>query len=134
MTATTDAHNTPSRAADQFSFPLAAQKALAGTIAVINSSGYAEMGTTATGKKCVGVFEDTVDNASGAAGDKNAPVRRGCYRFGNSASGDLIARTDIGATCYIVDNQTVAKTDNSGARSAAGVIRDVDANGVWVEF
>ena len=31
------------------------------------------------------------------------------------------------------DNDTVAKTDNSAARKAAGKIIDVDANGVWVE-
>ena len=35
-------------------------------------------------------------------------------------------------TAYIVDNQTVAKTDNSAARKKAGKIIDVDANGVWV--
>ena len=46
---------------------------------------------------------------------------------------DLIAKADIGAICYVVDNQTVAKTDNSTARKAAGKIIDVDADGVWVE-
>ncbi|MFB0515162.1 MAG: hypothetical protein ACETWG_00985, partial [Candidatus Neomarinimicrobiota bacterium] len=33
---------------------------------------------------------------------------------------------------YIVDDQTVAKTDGTGTRSPAGFIEDVDSNGVWV--
>ena len=35
-------------------------------------------------------------------------------------------------TAYIVDDQTVAKTNGSSTRSAAGTIVDVDAQGVWV--
>jgi len=61
-------------------------------------------------------------------------VRRGCFQFANSASTDALTNLDIGATCYIVDNQTVAKTDGSATRSKAGVVRSVDAGGVWVEF
>jgi hypothetical protein len=34
----------------------------------------------------------------------------------------------------VVDDQTVAKTNGSSSRSVAGIIRDVDADGVWVEF
>ena len=50
------------------------------------------------------------------------------------AEADLIARAEIGDTCFAVDDQTVAKTDGSESRSAAGIIRDVDAQGVWVEI
>lgn len=134
MTATTDPRNTQRRNADLFSFPLAVAKALAGTIAVLNASGYATGGTTATGLKAVGVFDETVDNSGGSAGDLSATVRRGVFLFANSASTDAIANTDIGSTCYIVDNQTVAKTNGTNTRSAAGVVRFVDSTGVWVEF
>ena len=105
-----------------------------GTIVFLAATGYAEAATTATGKKSVGVAQATVDNTSGAAGDVQVPIRRGCYQFANSAAGDAITNADYGATCYAVDDSTVAKTDGSGTRSAAGVIRGVDANGVWVEF
>ncbi len=134
MTATVTPRNTSRRDAALFSFPLAATKALAGTIAVLNSSGFATGATTATGLIAVGVFEDTVDNSGGSAGDLSATVRRGTFLFANSASADAIANTDIGATCYLVDNQTVAKTSGSGTRSVAGTVRFVDATGVWVEF
>lgn len=134
MTATTEGRNTKRRAAELLSFPAGATKILAGTIVVLASTGNAEMGTTATGKVCVGVADDTVDNSGGSAGDLQVPVRRGCFQFANSASTDALANTDYGATCYIVDNQTVAKTDGSTTRSKAGIVRGVDSNGVWVEF
>jgi len=33
-----------------------------------------------------------------------------------------------------VDDQTVALTDGTGARSRAGIIAGVDSDGVWVQF
>ena len=41
---------------------------------------------------------------------------------------------DIGSDCYIVDDQTVAKTSGTNTRSVAGKVFDVDADGVWVDF
>jgi hypothetical protein len=35
---------------------------------------------------------------------------------------------------FIVDDETVAKTNGSSTRSVAGICRGVDAQGVWVEF
>lgn len=82
----------------------------------------------------IGVAQATVDNAGGANGAVAVEVRRGVFRFANSAAADLITRAEIGKTVFVVDDQTVAKTDNSGARPAAGSCYDVDAQGVWVEF
>ena len=119
----------------QFSFPVkTAVKLYAGGIVVIDATGYATKGAVATTLKCVGVAEEQVDNSAGADGALNVPVRRGLFKFKNSSAGDLIARTDIGADCYIVDDETVAKTNGTSTRSVAGKIRDVDAGGVWVEI
>lgn len=135
MTATTEPRNTPRRDAEQFSFPIAAStKILAGTIVALNASGYAVPGSTATTLRSIGVAEETIDNSGGGDGDLNVPIRRGCFRFYNSASSDAIANTDYGTTCYIVDNQTVAKTHGGNTRSAAGTVRGVDSAGVWVQF
>jgi hypothetical protein len=135
MTATTTERNTPRRDAAQLELPVAASaRLLAGTIAMINASGLAEAGTTATARRGVGVVEATADNTGGAASAISVRIRRGCFAFANSTAGDAITRGDIGATAYIVDNQTVAKTDGTGTRSPAGVIRDVDGRGVWVQF
>ena len=75
---------------------------------------------------------DAANNGSGSAGDINVETERGVFRFENSASADAITRAEIGDTAYIVDDQTVAKTNGSSTRSAAGTIVDVDAQGVWV--
>lgn len=103
----------------------------AGNIAVI-SAGYAAPGSEATGLVYLGRFEETIDNTSGAAGEKSVNVRTGVsFKWTNSGT-DPVAQADVGQTCYIEDSVTVSKTDNTGARSAAGIITGVDSGGVWV--
>lgn len=105
----------------------------AGALVVLNASGYAAPGSTATTLTAIGRAEQSVDNTGGANGDKSVRVKRGCFRFGNSAAADEITAADIGNDAYIVDDETVAKTDGGTTRSVAGKIFDVDADGVWVE-
>src|SRR5574337_369910 len=135
MTALAKDRNTPRRSAEDFGFQVkGATLIYAGALVCLNSSGLAIPGATATGLKAAGVAQEHADNSAGADSAIKIKVRRGCYRFANSASADLIALADIGADCYIVDDQTVAKTNGSSTRSVAGKIRDVDADGVWVEI
>jgi hypothetical protein len=136
MTATTTERDTQRRDGKQAAFGvLGATKVLAGTIVALTAAGYAQGGATATTLKAVGVADETADNTAGASGDIKVKVRRdGWFRFTNSTAGDLITIADIGANCYIVDNQTVAKTDGTTTRSVAGKVRDVGADGVWIEF
>jgi hypothetical protein len=61
-------------------------------------------------------------------------VERGCWQFANSTAADAITAADIGQPCYAADDQTVARTSATNTRPKAGIIRDVDAFGVWVEF
>lgn len=134
MAALTAARNTPQRAGDILGYPVKASvKPIQGGIAVL-SAGYAAPATTATGLIAIGRFEQTVDNTSGADGALSVQVRRGTFRFGNSASGDLVAQADAGADCYLVDDQTVAKTSGTNTRSVAGKIIAVDSDGVWVKI
>jgi hypothetical protein len=135
MTALAQDRNTPRAEGDVRSFGVAASQLIyAGAIAAMNASGYAVEGSTAVGLVGIGRAEERVDNSGGSAGDLSIKVRRGIFRYGNSASSDEITIAHRGRLCYIVDDQTVALTDNSGARSVAGIIDDVDALGVWVEF
>ena len=109
----------------------AAVKCFAGGIAVLKA-GYCKPGVTEVGAVYVGRFEETVDNSSGANGDVSVQVRRGkLFHFKNSA-GDAIAQADVGATCYIEDDETVSKTDGASSQSEAGQIYAVDNGGVWV--
>lgn len=135
MAALTADRPTPKRTGRNLSLPVAAAtKIFAGSIVCVNTSNLAVKGATSTTLKAAGVAKEQVDNTNGAAGDLRIEVERGTFLFANSTSTDAIALQDIGSTCFIVDDQTVAKTNGSSTRSAAGVVRDVDTQGVWVEF
>ena len=135
MPALTADRPTPKRTGKHLSLPVAAATRIyAGALVCVNTSNLAVNGATSATLKAAGVAKEQVDNTAGAAGDLRIEVERGTFQFANSAAGDLIALQDIGSTCFIVDNQTVAKTNGSSTRSAAGVVRDVDASGVWVEI
>lgn len=135
MTALTKDRNTHTREGELFSFGVAAStKIFAGAIVMLNASGYATKGAAATGQICVGRAEGLADNSAGSNGDISVDVRSGVFKFANSAAGDAITIAEIGDTCYIVDDQTVAKTDGTGTRSAAGKIVGVDSDGVWVRM
>lgn len=127
--------DTKTRAGTDFVDPVAAAaKIFAGSIVALNAAGDAVPASAIAAQRTRGVAQETVDNTGGAAGAKSVPTRRGAYRFKNSTAADLIVRADIGNSCYVVDDETVAKTSNASARPIAGVIRDVDSGGVWVEF
>lgn len=109
----------------------AATKVWAGSLVVIDA-GYLAPGRAATTLIALGRCEEDVDNSGGAAGDLLANVLSGEFKWKNSSAGDAITQADVGKACYIVDDQTVAKTDNTGARSKAGIITGVESDGVWV--
>ena len=133
MTALTKDRSTTERNGDFYVFNVKANvKIYAGSIVVLDA-GNAKPGVTAAGLVAVGRAEETVDNTGGANGAKTVKVKRGVYRFENAAA-DLVAATNIGSPCYVVDDQTVAATHAGNTRSAAGIVRDVDDAGVWVEF
>ncbi|WCT72062.1 hypothetical protein PQ455_10420 [Sphingomonas naphthae] len=132
MTALTAARNTPAMMPGASSHPVKGATTLfAGALACLSATGFAIPGTPALNLIAVGRVKKTVVNA-GADGDVRAEIESGVFRWANSASADAITRAEIGDDCYVVDDQTVAKTDGSGARSKAGRIVQVDAQGVWV--
>lgn len=134
MVALINERNTKTRIGDTRSEPLAATvKVLAGGILMRNAAGFATKGATATGGVGIGIATETVDN-TGAAGAASVPCRFGIFGFANSAAGDAIAQADVGRVCFIVDDQTVAKTNGGGTRSAAGVVDGIEAGRVWVRF
>lgn len=135
MAALTAARSTPAAQGDIRRVPLPANgKILQGGMVQITVAGYAAAASATAANVTIGRAEETVDNTGGANGAASIDVRRGIFRFANSSAGDLIARTEIGKDVYVVDDQTVAKTSDTGARPVAGKCFDVDAQGVWVEF
>ncbi len=132
MTALTTDRNTPMKDVELIPVPVAAVKVFAGGLAAANATGYATPGATATTLTYLGRFEETVDNTGGAAGAKTVLVRRGvAFKFANLGA-DPVTQASQGKVCYIVDDQTVAATNGTNTRSAAGVVVGVEADGVWV--
>lgn len=124
--------NTPEQVGDLAEYPvLAATTIYAGALVVLDADGYAKPGTAATGLIAVGRAEARVVNA-GASGAETVRVKRGVYRFANSAGADEITAAQVGDACYVVDDETVAKVGTG--RSVAGLIEGVDAQGVWVRI
>lgn len=105
-----------------------------GGMVQIDAAGYAVPASATAANVTVGRAEASANNSAGANGAISVKVRSGVFRFANSAAGDLIARTEIGKAIFVVDDQTLAKTDATGARPKAGTCFDVDAQGVWVKF
>lgn len=131
---TADRLATTERPGSLYAHPVAAGVTIyKGALVVLDGAGNAAPATTATGLTGAGRAEEHVDNVSGAAGDETVGVKRGTFHFANDGT-DVIDRTHIGGSAYAVDDQTVAATDGTGTRSAVGIIRDVDAGGVWVEI
>lgn len=124
--------NTPQKVAGIIPVPAAANaKVYAGAIVVANATGFAAPGSTATGLTYLGRAEESVDNTGGANGALSVQVRRlNAFKWANDGS---ITQAHQGKTAYIVDDQTLAATDGTGTRSAAGRIVGIDADGVWIE-
>lgn len=130
MTALSANRDTKERASTLFSFPVAAStKIYQGSLVAINASGLAVPASTSTTLKCVGRAEFLADNSAGLASAINVQVKRGCFKFTN---GESITLANVGANAYLTDDQTVGIT--ATGKSIAGVIRDVEADGVWIEI
>lgn len=103
-------------------------------IVAIGADGYATPGAVATTLKRPARVAETVDTTGIADGVLFVQFEYGVFRFNNSTAGDLITFLDVGNDCFIVDDETVAKTNGTSTRSVAGKIFDVDAEGVWVDM
>ena len=129
----TQDRNTPRAEGDERIGTLGLNQAIfAGAILMRNATGDLIEGATAIGSFGVGVAQERLSSTT--AGVTPIRYRPGVHRFANSAAGDLIAKADVGTVCYIVDDQTVAKTNGTNTRSPAGIVDSVDAQGVWVRF
>jgi hypothetical protein len=132
--ATTKDRDTWRRPANQLAPRVAANvKINAGALVALTAAGLATPGATATTLTAAGVAEEPCDNTGGAAGAKRVTLSRGVFRF-NNLGADAVTEADLLKDCFIVDDDTVAKTNGGATRSRAGKVIDVEAGGVWVEI
>lgn len=130
MAALSAARNTPQRIGSQ-AFPVKANTTVHQGSLVVIDAGYLAPGRTAAGLIAAGMAESS--GTAVAAGDAQVPVRYGVFKFGNLAA-DLVAQADVATDCYIVDDQTVSKTNGGATRSRAGKVVAVESDGVWVQI
>ena len=128
MTALTQDRPTPERDGRMVSDPLADGVTLyAGGMYVLDGDGNA---TPATAAAFTPVRAVATARASAAAGDSRVEGALGVFRFDNGSGAAELTRADIGATAYVVDDQTVGATGTC----VAGPVFDVDDAGVWVRI
>lgn len=137
--------------ADKFNIPMAAATSIfAGAMVAVAGAGSANAGfavnvvnpVPAGGLTIVGRADRQADNSgngviagsgNGAAGNITVPVTQGIFKWDNAAAADALTAADQGYPCFATDNHTVARTDGAGVRPYAGIVQQVDSDGVWVE-
>ena len=125
MSALTAPRNTYEIAGSQIQLEIKAENTIHAGALVAIDSGKAVPAANAAGLKVVGRAEQ-----SGGGGDK-IMVKRGVFLYANN-TGDAVTAANIGAYCYVADDQTVQASANSNA-VVAGLVRGVTADGVYVD-
>lgn len=132
MASTTD-RNTPRRSGTGFRIPLAAGvRIFTGRMVGVDKDGNAVSAGQSSAVAVVGISQERADNRHGLAGEVSIEVRRGTFLLKAAAGG--LTRASYGKHVKAVDDETVALAGTDPAVVVAGTLRDVDADGVWVEF
>ena len=132
MAALAKDRNTPAREGVLINAPVkAGAKIYAGSL-VVADGGYAKPAVKAENLIALGRAEAAADNSSGSNGDVTVKVRRGVFRWANTATAaGTVGATELGKDVYAVDDQTVDK--RAAGASKAGKCLGVTSDGVWVE-
>ncbi|MED5536478.1 MAG: hypothetical protein VX661_01395 [Pseudomonadota bacterium] len=142
--ALTQGRKTQERGGRQHGHPVAANAVIHAGALVVLASGWAAPGRTGVGAdnaakaadaatlQVVGVAEEGVQGGP-ANGDSIVKTRAGCFLFDNLST-DAVTRADIGKPCFVVDDETVARTSPNNTRARAGIVDDLEDAGVWVRI
>ncbi|MGR3484059.1 MAG: hypothetical protein ACU0BF_01830 [Paracoccaceae bacterium] len=114
---------------ERFSYALATGAVIHAGGMVMLDAGLAKPASAIATAVCVGVARETARQASG---DQRVEVDAGTFRFANATGADEVVPADIGADCYVIDDETVGRTDGSSSRPRAGRIRQIEGGDVWV--
>lgn len=128
------ARNVVRRAGRQVAHPVAAGAIIHRGALVVLDATFAKPGFEGAGLTSAGLADATADNAAGSDGAVFVTVSRDDWFRLRNADADPVGRVHINQPCFVVDDETVAASDGGGTRSPAGIVRDVDDAGVWVEF
>ena len=121
--------NTVERPGRSFSLTVKdAEVIYAGTMVSRDSSGEALNAGDTASTVVMGIAAEKVDNTDDG---ESVTILRGVFRMVN---GDTFTVADIGEFGYVADNQTIVKAATATNDIIAGLVVDVDASGVWIDF
>lgn len=102
----------------------------AGDLVAINSSGLAIAAGASGTVRVVGQAIAAAESGGTVA------IRRGIRHFKNIATGTTVTAAHIGSVCYVSDEETVqvVAAENIATSIVAGLVYDLDDDGVWVDL
>lgn len=129
---TTD-RDTQSRIGNSVDLTLKSNETIfAGSLVSLDANGEAVSATDTSGESVVGRAEIKVDNAAETSNDGlTIKVKRGIFLFASATNAITIA--NYGDIVYVVDDQTVGRTNEVSNNVEAGRIVDVESAGIWVD-
>jgi hypothetical protein len=133
MASVTSELTTKRREPDIESYPVyQAAKLYAGTIIMLNATGYAIDGADTASCVFAGIALETIDNTAGASGAKYIQVYRiGLFRLKLGTA----AITDVGTVVYILYNNEVARAAGATNDIPCGVVASYDSAGyAWIDI
>ncbi len=114
----------------EFSDPVAAAtKLVKGGMYGLDAAGNAVSLTSGAVAVARGEVVYTIDNTDGAAGDEKVRGRSGVFSLHINGSLD---RTDIGNLVFALDNHTVTRDSDEGARPVMGELIDITPGGMAI--
>lgn len=123
MAALTQTYETFEKPGLVVSYKMAAAKIFKGSLVGVNAAGYlVSMAHGTANLKFVGVANETVDNSTGAAGDKSLNLMKSGSVVVKAASGYTPAQADVGAEVYANTDWEV-QVSTSGLTNAVKVGR-----------
>ena len=124
MSALSAPRNTPEFVDNTFITLTAGGTIYEGGMVAVNGSGAAVAASDTSGLRVIGRAENS------AVSGGTVKIRMGVFGWDNDTT-NAVAATDVGKLCYVVDDHTVSIDDQSNG-VVAGVVKDVDADGVHV--
>lgn len=80
----------------------------------------------------IGRANTGADNRGGAPGGASVEVERGVFAWANDGAAP-VTQALVGKPCFVLDDQTVSASSSSNTRPQAGIVYQIDDDGIWVE-
>jgi len=132
MPACTADRQTVYREGVELEFPVkGATKIFAGSMVAVDSTGYAVPAGNTAGHRLLGIALEQADNLSGGNGGLVIRVRTaGVFEFGATS----ISQASVGATMYVVDDQTFDDVDPGQGVVCGKLMKYVSATKGWIKI